>query len=115
MRKPFYHKTTLAVNDCVEGELLIHKVDRIVNNGEPITDGTQLIYTARQDGVLPEYDPRADRRDIAVAAMDINTKARLTRREEGIKSRQKESLRDDIDLGKDGGTESTDTTGGDSK
>lgn len=116
MKKATYQNTTLDVNESVEGELLIHKVDRIVNNGEPITDGTQLIYTPREEGVLPEYDIRADRKDIAINAMDINAKARHARREEGIKERQKNKLKPDENLEKkDGGTEPTDTTGGNQK
>lgn len=110
MKKAIFQRTTLSVNEATEGELLIHKVDRIVNSGEPITDGTNVIYTERKDGVLPEYDIRADRRDIAVKAMDINTMARLTKREEGIKKRDEAKV---IKLPKeDGGTETTDTTGG---
>lgn len=116
MKRAIYSNSTLEVNESEEGELLIHKVDRIVNNGEPLTDGTSLIYTERKDGVLPEYDIRTDRRDIAVNAMDINAKARLTRREEGIKERQKKTLRPNEKLeDKDGEPKSTDTTNGDSK
>ena len=51
-----------------EGETIEAKVNRIVNNGEPITDGTPIIYTERKDGVLPEYDIRTDRWDIAIDA-----------------------------------------------
>lgn len=114
-KKGVYTRTSLEVNESSEGELLIHKVDRIVNNGEPLTDGTSLIYTERKDGVLPEYNIRADRRDIAVKAMDIHAKARAAKREDGIKSRQKEALRGDEDIEGDGKTKSTDTTGDDQK
>lgn len=112
-KKPVYSRTTLEVNEGSEGELLIHKVDRIVNSGEPVTDGTGLIYTPRSEGVMPEYNIRADRRDIAVAAMDIHAKARHAKREDGIKERQKKSLKPDADLeGEDGKPKSTDTTEG---
>ena len=53
-----------------EGETIETKVNRIVNNGEPITDGAPIIYTERKDGVLPEYDIRTDRWDITIDAMD---------------------------------------------
>ena len=45
-----------------------------MNNNEPITDGAPIIFTERKDGVLPEYDIRTDRWDIAITAMDkVNT------------------------------------------
>ena len=44
--------------ETFEGETIETKVNRIVNNGEPIKDGAPIIYTERKDGVLPEYDIR---------------------------------------------------------
>ena len=60
--------------EIYEGETIEQKVNRIVNNNEPITDGAPIIFTERKDGVLPEYDIRTDRWDIAITAMDkVNT------------------------------------------
>ena len=60
------------------------KVNRIVNNGEPITDGAPIIYTERKDGVLPEYDIRTDRWDIAIEAMDKVNMDRFAKRENKV-------------------------------
>lgn len=63
-------KTQTKINKAYEGERIEEKMDRIVNNNEPISDGAPLIYTERNEGVLPEYDIRADKWDIAIDAMD---------------------------------------------
>lgn len=56
--------------ECTEGETIEQKVERIVQNQEPITDGAPIIFTERKDGVLPAYNIRTDRFDIAIEAMD---------------------------------------------
>ena len=40
-------------NEYQEGESIENKVRRITENNEPITDGAPIIYTNREDGVLP--------------------------------------------------------------
>ena len=54
-----------------EGETIETKVARIVQNKEPITDGAPMIYTEKGQGVLPEYDIRTDKWEIAQNAMDV--------------------------------------------
>ena len=54
-----------------EGETIETKVARIVQNKEPITDGAPMIYTEKEQGVLPEYDIRTDKWEIAQNAMDV--------------------------------------------
>ena len=53
-----------------EGETLITKIARILDENEPITDGAPLVYTEKKDGVLPQYDIRSDKWQIAMDAMD---------------------------------------------
>lgn len=79
------NKTTLRVNNSKEGETIENKVRRIMKNGEPIEDGAPLIYSERKDGVLPEYDIRTDRWDLAVEATERITKANLAKREGNAK------------------------------
>lgn len=74
--------TTLEINTSVEGEPIETKIERIVNNNEPITDGAPLIYTERKDGVIAGYDVRTDRWEIAIEAMDKVQKAKIAKREE---------------------------------
>ncbi len=52
-----------------EGEYIENKVQRIVESGEPIEDSAPIIYTERINGVMPAYNIRTDRWDIAQEAM----------------------------------------------
>ena len=56
--------------ETYEGETIETKVARIVQEKAPITDGAPIIYTDREQGVLPAYNVRTDRWDIAENAMD---------------------------------------------
>lgn len=53
-----------------EGENILTKVRRILDENEPLTDGAPLIYTPKADGVKPEYDIRTDKWQVAINAMD---------------------------------------------
>lgn len=81
-RKNKISKTSIVLNNQYEGERIEEKIQRIMNNKEPINDGAPLIYTDRKDGVLPEYDVRTDRFDVAIDAMDKVNKSKLAKREE---------------------------------
>ena len=56
--------------EIYEGESIEKKVARIVQTKEPITDTAPIIYTEKKDGVLPAYNIRTDRFDLAVDAFD---------------------------------------------
>ena len=56
--------------DIYEGETIERKVARITLTKEPITDTAPIIYTEKKDGVLPAYNIRTDRFDLAIDAMD---------------------------------------------
>ena len=47
--------------------------------GEPIKDTTPLIYTPKEKGVMPQYDIRTDKWDIAQNAMDRVNKERIAK------------------------------------
>ena len=64
-----------------EGELIEEKVARLTQEKSPINDGAPIIYTERKDGVLPAYDIRTDRWEVAQAAMEINQKAISAKRQ----------------------------------
>lgn len=61
--------------ELIEGERIEEKVRRLMDEKSPINDGAPIIYTERKDGVLPAYDIRTDRWDIAQKAMEENMKA----------------------------------------
>lgn len=103
-RTQYTNETTLEVNVSTEGETLEEKIERVTNNGEPITDGAPMIYTERKQGVLPEYDPRTDRFEIAIDAMDKVTSSRIAKREENIITMKDQN-------GENGGQNSTENGG----
>lgn len=74
--------TKIKVNQSVQGETIEMKIERIVNNKEPIKDGAPLIYTERKDGIQPDYDIRTDRWEHAIDAMDKVNKAKIAKRAE---------------------------------
>lgn len=81
--------TLITVNNALEGETIEAKMRRIENNKEPISDSAPVIYTERKDGVLPQYDIRTDRFDIAVDAMTAVAQAKITERRARIEEREK--------------------------
>lgn len=97
-------QTSLKVNKSIDGEWLHEKVDRIINNKEPITDGAPIIYTERKEGINPDYDVRTDRWEYAVEAMQKVDKNNKARREQ--KHKKPEGTKVDNDpKNKDGGAE----------
>ena len=63
--------------EIYEGESIEKKCRRIVEEKAPITDGAPIIYTPKEQGVLPAYDIRTDRWDMAIMAMDAVNKQRI--------------------------------------
>lgn len=103
-----YPTSSLSVDQSYVGETIEEKVNRIVNNNEPITDGAPLVYTNRKDGVQPDYDIRTDRFEIATEASDIVTKSHLAKREERakvLKMDDKNTKSDDKNTSKNAGGE----------
>lgn len=110
------HKTQLLYNNTVVAESLECKVRRILASKESIKDGAPIIYTDRKDGVLPQYDIRTDRMEIAVDAMTKGAKSQIARREESLAQRAKENMEIEskTETTKDASGESTQATPGDS-
>lgn len=63
--------------ETYDGELIERKVARLTENNEPIDDSAPMNYTERKDGVLPQYDVRTDKWDIALNAMEAVSMAEL--------------------------------------
>lgn len=76
--------TSIERNTSTEGETIEQKVERIVNNKEPINDGAPIIFTERKNGVEAAYNIRADRFEIAIEAMDKVSKTHTAKREARI-------------------------------
>ena len=93
---PKYNSTTIAHNMELIGETIEDKVERIITDKEPIKDGIgEVIYTERKDGVLPGYNIRTDRFDIAIEAMDKISKSKIANRQ--WKAKESENDKKDND------------------
>ena len=64
-------KTTIELNESVEGERIETKIERFIYNNEPIEDAAPLIYTEKAAGVQAGYNIRTDRWEVAAEAMDV--------------------------------------------
>lgn len=53
-----------------KGETLIKKIQRILDENEPLTDGAPMIYTPKQAGVRDDCNVRTDKWALAMDAMD---------------------------------------------
>lgn len=53
-----------------KGETLIKKIQRILDENEPLTDGAPMIYTPKQTGVRDDCNVRTDKWALAMDAMD---------------------------------------------
>lgn len=110
MNKPIFFPKPIKTNyEFQPGESIETKVKRITENNEPITDGAPIIYTNRDDGVLPAYNIRTDRWEIAQQAMDAVNQANLAKNKNygKIEKEDKKALdSQDINNGESGQQES---------
>ena len=65
--------------DDYKGQSIEDRCKKLVETGEPIKDTTPLIYTPKERGVMPQYDVRTDKWDIAQNAMDRVNKERIAK------------------------------------
>lgn len=65
-------------DEDVIGEELITKIRRVLDENEPLTDGAPLIYTPKEKGVIPEYNIRTDKWQLAMGAMDRVSEYKLS-------------------------------------
>lgn len=90
MKRNLNHKKTQIIcNETYEAESLEEKLRRMIETGEDVGETVTCTYTERKDGVLPEYDIRTDRFDLAVAATDKVSATLQSQREERIKAKEK--------------------------
>ena len=65
--------------ESYEGESIESKVSKLIENNEPITDGAPIIFTEKKNGVLPQFDIRTDKWDIAQSAMDLANASKIAK------------------------------------
>lgn len=63
-------KTQIYKNESEIGESIEAKLRKIFEEKEPITQKFERTYTNRKDGVLPEFNIRSDRFEIARVAKE---------------------------------------------
>ena len=83
-----WHQVTDA--GCHEGESIETKCRRIIEEKTPITDGAPIIYTPKEKGVLPAYDIRTDKWDMAIMAMDAVNRQKIAESKQTPKDESKE-------------------------
>lgn len=101
--------TGLVVNDSIEGESIELKIERLIENNEPISDSAPIIYTERKDGVLPQYDVRTDRFELAIDAMDKVSSSHVARRV-GMYEKKNDEKGSDLEQSSDNTSDTTGTT-----
>lgn len=79
MKRTRYIPSFMGSVNSFEGESIEKKVSKLIENNEPITDGAPIIYTEKKDGVLPQYDIRTDKWDIAQSAMDLANASKIAK------------------------------------
>lgn len=88
------HKSKITGVEKLEGEPIEWKIERIVTNKEPISDGAPSIYTERKEGVVSAYNIRTDRWEVATEAMNVVQKSIQAKRDgKGSVSKKKEETK----------------------
>ena len=65
--------------ESYEGQSIEDRCKKLVETGEPIKDNSPLIYTPKEKGVMPQYNVRADKWEIAQKAMDRVNKEHIAK------------------------------------
>lgn len=92
-----HRKTSIKVNDSVEGESIEIKMQRLLNNGDETAETKELVYSRPEEGIIANYNIRHDHWDDAaegattMAEKNIELDgARLKKREELLKAKKDE-------------------------
>lgn len=89
-RKTITIKPTTGFIPVYDGESIETKVERVVQNKEPIEDGAEIIYTEKKQGVQPQYDIRTDKWEVAQEAMNLAHANRIAKSDGSLEKWQKE-------------------------
>lgn len=72
------------------GESIETKIRRAIATNEPIEDTAAVTYTERKDGVMPQFDMRTDRQELALDAIDKYNKSAIAKSDEKIEEPKEE-------------------------
>lgn len=79
-----------------EGESIEEKMRRVTQTQEPIDDTSPTIYQERASGVDPSCDPRTDRWDVALDAMDKVAQAEIAKRDSKPENTEQTATGEDV-------------------
>lgn len=86
IRAPYYTVTTLEGVTPKEGTTMEDKMEKLLNNNEPMDDGGELIFTEAKEGVKPEFDIRTHKWDVVTNASEkLAERRKLLKKEEAPK------------------------------
>lgn len=80
IKKKIEKKSLFKINESYEADPIEIYISKIIEQNSPVEATSPIIYTERKDGVLPEYDIRTDRFEIAQEAMNKISKTYIERR-----------------------------------
>ena len=85
------HTSCMGMENTYSAESQVQKLRRIVENKEPIKDEAPTIYTPKSKGVMPEYDIRTDRFEVAREALEKAGRAEAQRIAKGLEPQVEKS------------------------
>jgi len=85
-------KSQMKSIPIVIGEPLETRIMRAMTNNEPIGSESPLIYTERKEGVIPAYNIRSDKWEVAAEAMGSIEKSIIARSDQ-IKKQEEEAAK----------------------
>lgn len=85
------HTSCTGMENTYSAESQIQKLRRVVENKEPIKNEAPTIYTPKSEGVMPEYDIRTDRFEIAREALEKADRAEAQRIAKGLEPQVEKS------------------------
>lgn len=87
MKKKIFRPTVqMFTVEEYEGESIEKKIQRVLDENQPITDGADFVYTEKAEGVRPEFDVRTDKWEIANEAMEAVNKSKIAKSKDMAKS-----------------------------
>lgn len=88
-KKTLNNKSIINTSEFLfNGESMEQYMNRIMISGEPINAASPVIYTDRKAGVIPEYNIRTDRFDLALDAQSTIVKGQIAKRMEYYKTEE---------------------------
>lgn len=82
----------IAENEIYNAMSIEREIEQAESTNQPIQGAAPVIFTARKDGVIPDYDIRTDRWEKGQEAMDKIAASYRAKRAEYIKGSNNEDI-----------------------